>query len=312
MMTTNQISIRSVPRMTWILLFAIGVPFLWAYWSTFAAMGVRWWNDAQYSHGFLVPVFAAGLLWLRRDRLKVEELRPEGWGIGLILAGAVLRMFGAYYFITPFDALSILPCLAGFCVLLGGWAALRWAWPAIAFLFFMMPLPYGLETALAYPLRRIATLTSTYALQTVGFPALAEGTNIYFNDHHLQIAPACSGLGMLLIFFALSTAIALLIERPWPDKLVILVSALPIAVIANIWRIFVTAILFQFASQELAHKVFHDWAGFLMMPVALLLLWGELKILDHLFVVVEHRKITPFDFRAPRTSRRRTGLQGEA
>src|SRR5262249_41631977 len=145
---------------------------------------------------------------------------------------------------------SLLPCLAGLCVLLGGWRALRWAWPAIAFLFFMLPLPYTVETAWAYRLRLTATLTSTFVLQTIGLPAIADGTDIYLAEQiqPLQVAHACSGMGMLLIFFALSTAIVLVINRPWLDKLIILLSAIPIAILANIVRIATIALLYQLSS----------------------------------------------------------------
>jgi exosortase len=271
-------------------LLAFGAVFLWAYWASFHNMANRWWGDAQYSHGFLVPVFAISVLWLRRSLLSTIELRPNWWGLALLLSGIGMRLVGAWYYIEWFDGLSLLPCLAGIAVLLGGWQTLRWCWPAIAFLFFMMPLPYAVETALAFPLRRLATVTSTFALQTVGFGALEEGTDIFVGEQRLQVAPACSGMGMLMIFFALSCAIALVSRRDWIDKLVIVVSALPIAIVSNILRIFLTAVLFEFSTTQVAHAAFHKYAGWLMMVVALALLWLELKILDNLFIMTESRQ----------------------
>jgi len=287
---------RSLPTSIVALLVVLGAGFFWAYWTTLADMAHRWWSDAQYSHGFLVPVFAAAVLWLRRGQLAIDKLRPNWWGLVLLAAGVGLRLGAAWYDLEWFDAMSSMPILAGFAVLLGGWAALAWCWPAIAFLFFMMPLPYAVETALAFPLRRLATTTSTYALQTVGFGALDEGTDIYLNDQRLQVAPACSGMGMLMIFFALSFAIAILIRRPLLDKILIVASAFPIAIASNIMRIFVTAVLFEVSTKEVAHKVFHDWAGFLMMPVGLGILWLELKFLDHLFTTTETRRVSPLAF----------------
>ncbi len=282
-------SVRSIPATLWALLVVFGAALLWAYWTSFHALAGRWWADAQYSHGFLVPVFAASLLWIRREQLNQAKLSPSWWGLALLLTGIGLRLCSAWFYVDWFDFLSLLPCLAGICVLLGGWAALRWAWPAIAFLFFMVPLPYALESALAFPLRRLATVTSTYALQTVGFGALEEGTDIYVGEHRLQVAPACSGLGMLMIFFAMSCAIALLSSRPWPDRLLIIVSAFPIAIVSNMVRIFLTAVLFEFSTAEAAHAAFHKYAGWLMMVVALAMLWLELKVLDRLLIVSETR-----------------------
>jgi exosortase len=208
-----------------------------------------------------------------------------------------------------FDNLSILLCLAGVCLLLGGWPALRWSWPAIAFLIFMMPLPSKLDSALALELRKTATVTSTYTLQTLGLPAVREGTMIYVNDSQIDIAPACSGLGILLTFVTLSTAIVLLTEKPWPDKLVILASAFPIAIIANIVRITMTALLYELNLGDKVNHFFHDAAGWLMMLVALVILGIELKILGFLFVPVAAQRVA-FDFtqagvvphRSPRTA----------
>jgi exosortase len=283
----------------------VGAAVLWAYGSTLLPMVRRWSQNPQYSHGFLVPLFALALLWLRRDKLDSSALRPSWWGLGVLALAVALRLFGAFYFITWFDDLSLLPCLTGLCLLAGGWAALRWAWPSLAFLFFMIPLPYAVETALAHPLRLTATETSAFVLQTLGFPALSEGTDIHLGDQLLQVAPACSGMGMLLVFFTLSTAIALLIDRPWVDKVVIVASAIPIALVANTIRITITGILYQLTTAERAKHFFHDSAGWGMMLVALLLLGLELKILDWMFITEDTSPARAFDFTQPAAPRMR-------
>src|SRR5262249_17465649 len=152
-------------------------------------------------------------------------------------AGIGLRLVGVKYNFAYLEPLSLLPCLASLCLLLGGVTALRWSWPAIAFLFFMIPLPHNLSLSLAGPLQRIATEASTFALQVLGRPALAEGNVILLNDVELNIVEACSGLRMLVIFFALATAVVLVIQRPLWEKLLIVGSAVPIALATNILRI---------------------------------------------------------------------------
>jgi exosortase len=270
--------------LTLVLLAASAAALLWVYWGPFVQMAGHWLNDPHYSHGFIVPIFSLLLLRMRRPMLADAVLRPSWWGLALLAAGTALRLYGAYYAISWFEQISLLPCLAGLALLLGGWPVFRWSWPAIAFLGFMVPLPYFLETMLARQLRQVATLTSVYAIQTIGLPALAEGTDIKLNEHTLHVAPECIGLGMLLVFFALSTGFVLLSKRPWLDKLVILLSAVPIAVIANIIRITATAVLFEFSFTKAAHEVIHKWAGYIMMLVALALLWLELKLLEKLFI----------------------------
>jgi exosortase len=258
---------------------------LWAYWSTLTSLAAVWSENPNYSHGFLVPLFSAVLLWLRRDLLTGVSFAFRWWGIAWLAFGTAVRLAGVFFFFARdwFDTASLLLCLSGVFVLLGGSQALRWSWPAIAFLIFMIPLPYRLEVALTLPLQRIATVWSVYALQTLGFPALAEGNVILLNDTRIGVAEACSGLSMLISFFALSTALALVMKAPLLDKLVIVFSALPIGLVSNVVRITATGALSETVSSKVAHDVYHNWAGWLMMPLALGMLWIESRLVARLF-----------------------------
>jgi exosortase len=257
----------------------------WALWSSFQVMAARWAHDPQYSHGYIVPIFSIVLLWMRRETFPAGQIRMSLWGLLLLIVGLAVRLAAAMLYVEWFDFLSLIPCLMGVVLLCFGWSVARWAAGAIAFLVFMIPLPHTIETALRGPLRKLGTSLSTYVMQTFGMPVFAEGNVIVMDSHQIGVAEACSGLRMLVIFFALSTAVAMVSQRPWWERLIIVVSAVPIALIANISRITVTGILYQTTSAELAEKVFHDLAGWLMMPLGLVLLGIESWILSRLFIV---------------------------
>ncbi len=267
------------------LVLVLGVLGLtWAYWTTLGQAAEKWAHDPQYSHGYLVPIFAAALLWLRRHQYPAATIRPSWWGLPLLAAGIALRLAGAHYFFVWIDAISLLPLLAGIVCMIGGWPLCKWMLPSIAFLAFMIPMPYSFEVMMADPLQRLATVTSTFALQTLGLPAIADGKVILLNEVHIGIVEACSGLRMMVIFFALSTAVALVIRRPLWERIVIAASAVPIAVVVNITRITVTGVLHDTVGSEIADAVFHDLAGWLMMPCALILLGIELAFLNRLII----------------------------
>jgi exosortase len=257
---------------------------LWSFWTTLAAMVDRWSRDPQYSHGFLVPIFALMVLWFRGDRLNTLTWEPSFLGLPLLLAGALLRLYAIRRDIAPLDAFALLPTLFGLVLLVGGRSVLRWSWPALAFLGFMIPLPFFLEGALALPLQHVATAMSTYLLQTFGYPAIAEGNVILIDQVRLGVVEACSGLKMLTTFFALSTALALISTAPLGDKIALVVSAAPIAVIANVARITVTGMVYHGLGEGDTQAVLHDLSGWLMPPLAFLLLWLELRFLKKLFV----------------------------
>jgi len=258
---------------------------VWAFLPTLVDLVQTWNSDPQYSHGFLAPIFAALLLWLRRGRLDRAALRPSWGGLAPLAAGVALRLGGAFFYFTWLEQFALLPCAAGIVLLAGGRAAWRWAWPSVLFLIFMIPLPFTVATLLSSPLQTLATVSSAYVMQVIGMPALADGNVILLDDQRIDIAEACSGLRMLMVFFALAVAFVLVVRRPWPDKLTLLASAVPIALVSNIARIVLTGVLFATGVKSAAvHAFFHDAAGWLMMPFALLLFWLELKVLSRLLI----------------------------
>jgi exosortase len=258
---------------------------LWVCWPTLARWQHRWASDAQYSHGYFVPAFALLLLWLRRPLLRGEPARGSAWGLVLLAFACALRLTGAFFYFVWVEQIAVLPLLAGVCALAGGGKALRWAWPAIAFLAFMVPLPGRLDGALAHPLQRVGTEASAYVLQVLGVPAVAEGNVLLLSEVELGVVEACSGLRMLIVFFALSTGVALVIQRPLAERVLVVLSAAPIAVVVNVLRIVSTALLYEWGRSALAEAVYHDLAGWLMMAVAVGLLWAELRLLERVLVV---------------------------
>src|SRR5262245_35443119 len=201
-----------------VVVASVGALLAWAYWATFLDLAHRWSSDPQYSHGYLVPAFALFLLWHRRRYLSDVSFTLSGWGVALLAVATLVRLAGAFVFLPWLDAASLVICLAAGVVLVGGPRSLRWAWPALAFLLFMLPLPYRFQTALALPLQRVATQASTFLLQTAGLPALAEGNVILLKDTQVGVVEACNGLSMLVTFFALATAVTILLSRHWLHK----------------------------------------------------------------------------------------------
>ena len=290
----------ALPLTAWLSAAALGVCLLWSYWPTLTAMAQAWSHDPVYSHGYLVPLFALVLLWTRRQELEEKSYQPDwAWGCFFLFLATALRLGGTYFYYPWFEAISLLPCLAGLCLLLAGRTGFAWSWPAIGFLFFMMPLPYRLETGMRQPLQRLATEVSTYVLQALGCPAYAEGNIIVLQNARLGVEEACSGLSMLLVFVALAAAVTMLIRRPLWEKGLILLSAIPIAVVANVGRIATTGLLFQLGKSREAQLVFHDLAGWLMMPLGLVMIGIELKVLAHLLVVPEASKPLPITLARP-------------
>jgi exosortase len=233
-----------------------------------------------------VPLFSLVLLFWWRQPSSPVNFSARIAGLILLVTSLAMRLVVARYRIITIDMYTFVPALAGAVLLGGGWSVFRWAWAPVAFLIFMYPLPDEATRYLLGPLQTLATMVSTYAIQTLGVDAIREGNQIVVGERHLGVVDACSGLRMLTIFIALSVAIVRLGELTWYENLVILGSAIPIALAVNAIRITLTGVMYTI-DPDLDEKIFHDWAGYFMMPLALGMLYLVQKLLTSLFVPEE-------------------------
>jgi len=242
------------------------------------------WENPQYSHGWIVPICALALLfWWRRPITPVDRSARLA-GLGLLAGTFLLRLACAYFRIITIDMYTFVPAVAGIVLLAGGWSMFRWAWAPVATLIFMYPLPDEATRYLLGPLQTLATMVSTFALQTFGLDAYREGNRIILGETQvLGVVDACAGLRMLTIFVWLAIMIVLVSDGEWWENLIIAGSAIPIALIVNSTRITVTGVMYTI-NPELAEKIFHDWAGYFMMPMALGLLFAVQWLLGRLVV----------------------------
>jgi exosortase len=259
----------------------------WSYAPSFASLASRWSRDPNYSFGFLVIPIALAIAWQRRGLLDRERMHPRWWGFLPLVAILGARVFLYEWNEQYIETATIPLVVAGLALALGGWHLLKVLLPAVVFLFFMLPLPPSINTFLADPLQRLATIGSVTVLQVIGLPVLAEGNVITIGAEPLEVAQACNGLSMLLSFVTLITAMVILMPRPLWERLVLLASAIPIALVTNIIRIVVTAWCYHHLGHETGEKVSHDAAGLAMPAIALALAFVELKVLSWLVVEVE-------------------------
>ncbi len=278
----------AAPRIPVWQLAALAGLLAWAYLPMLRVFFNKWLNDPQYSHGFLVPFFSAWLLW----KSAPTALSPRPWlGAGLLILVVGMRTAAGTLLFHQLDAASFLVCLFAMVLAAGGMPLLKRTAPAIAFLIFMVPLPYELERNVGQPLKNAATISSTYLLQILGQPAIRDGNLILIDEVRLGVVDACSGLKMMVTFAAFSVGAALLMQRSRFEKLMVLLGIIPIAIAANVLRITATGIAYTMTTDKGTIEFIHDLFGWLMMPVGLAFLGLEAWVLKRL--VVEADKAHP-------------------
>ena len=268
----------------WIVIACLVPLLMYSYWPGLLNARSSW-DNPQYQHGWIVPVVTVLLLfWWRKPVTPVANSARLA-GFGLLVASFLLRLFCASYRIVTIDMYSFVPALAGVFLIAGGWSMFRWAWAPILSLIFMYPLPDEATRYLLGPLQTVATIVSTYSLQTLGFDAYRDGNRIILGDGQvLGVVDACSGLKMLTIFLWLAVMLIMVGGLEWWENLVIAASAIPIALVCNATRITTVGVMYNY-NAEMAEG-FHDSlpAAIMMMVMAVGMLVLLMKVLSYLVV----------------------------
>lgn len=255
---------------------------------------VSQWDDPSWSHGFLIPLFSLYFLHQKKnDILAIKECRPS-WFVGLFCLLFFLFLYPVNVVMLQFaygDKLIPIALIGSVVLFIGGWKMLKITWLPIAYLFFAMPLPGRLYFQLTNPMRQLAAQAATIVLNWVPqLEATVQGSTIdviYQNvrmEPGLDVADACSGMRLVMAFVALGVAMAYLHWRPVWQRLVLLASTLPIAILCNIIRVTITGFIYILGNPKYAQGAYHDALGMLMLPLAFILYGGLAWLMSNLFI----------------------------
>ena len=265
---------------------AVATCFLWAYWNpTVVSLWRLWLRSDEFSSGLLVPFLAVYILWSRWRTLKGVAVRPAVfWGIAAFAAAQAMRFFGLWLMYGSAENLSLVASICALVLLLFGWKVVWRVWPVLAFLLLMLPFPHRVQGWITQPLQRWATSSAVFGLEMLGFEVGRQGNVINLNGTMVAVAEACNGLRMLTAFVVIAALVALVVERRWWEKAIIVASSVPIAFACNTLRLVITAIAFTRLNTEAWEKAFHDFGGLAMMPVALAMVMGLLWLMGQVVV----------------------------
>lgn len=262
-----------------------------SYWTTLTELARDWKSSEDYSAGAFVPLVAIYLLWEKRSLLKTQEVRPFWPAALIVLAAEAARYKGLLDLRQSVERYAFVLEVIGLVWWIGGGALFRRVFWILAFLFLMVPLPGRVHNAISNPLQAHATTAANFVLDLAGIVVRREGNILTLNDRvQVGVVEACSGLRMMTTFLIVAAFLALSIRRPAWQKIVLVMSSVPVAIACNVVRVVATAwLLLATDGSRAVEKYFHDFAGYAMMPVAVVLLVGELWLLSKL--VVEDRPV---------------------
>ena len=276
---------------------------------TFATVLVKlshdWWSDENYSHGLLIPFIIAYILWTQRRKFAAEQTRPSvlfgGLAVALALFGLWTGVAGAELYA---QRMSLVLLIAGTVVYFGGFGFLRLVLVPLGLLILAIPIPAIIFNKIAFPLQLFASRVAVWSMTVVGIPVLRQGNVIElkplnsFNTQKLEVVEACSGIRSMMTLLTLAVVFAYFTyprsgDSPGPPgrfgwlrsygfwrSLIIVLSAVPIAILTNAARVSGTGILSYHYGTKVAEGFFHTFEGWAIYVVAFLILFGIGWILD--------------------------------
>ncbi len=259
------------------VVLAVGV--LWLYHNVLSSLVRQWASDDNYSHGFFVLPLAAFFVWERRAALAAATPRPSLFGLGLIAGSLGLFVAGTLGVELFLTRIALIGTLAGVVLFVWGREHTRILAFPLAFLLLMVPLPAIVFNQIAMPLQLLASSVGESAIRVAGIPVLREGNVLKLPATSLEVVEACSGIRSLVSLTMVAIVLGYFAERETLRRVAIALSAVPIAILANAFRVAGTGIAAQWIGPSAARGFFHTFSGWCMFVVAFAALVGVQRML---------------------------------
>jgi exosortase len=279
---------------TWVQIGVLGSLFCAVYWVV-----LRWlwdkanpfYGEANWGHAICIPLIGLYYLYIHRDELMSLPTKGQWSGLGVLIGGLILFAYGIWPGQNQFvQGCAMIMTLFGVVVLLAGWQVMKIAWFPIAYLGCGVPWPPLVYSYIASPLQLLAAQVAVFILRICGVSAQHAGTKIHMMGaiseppRTLNVAEACAGLRSLMTFITVGAAIAFLSARPLWQKIIITISAIPIAIFCNVMRVAGQGLLDHYISHELSESFAHQFVGLIMLIPAFFLILLVGWVLDHLII----------------------------
>ncbi len=247
---------------------------LWTYWPILPGLVAQWWNEPDYSHGFLIPIISLGFVWFRRNQLASIEIQPGYSGLLVMSMALMLYVAGNVGADLFLQRISLILMLSGILVFMAGWSMFKALLFPLGYLLLAVPLPQIIFNSIAFPLQLLAARIATDTMQALWVPVLREGNIMHLASVSLDVEEACSGIRSLFSLLAIGVLFAQLTTKKLTPRLLMALAVIPIAIAANVFRVTTTGLLAHYLSVEVAMGFFHQLGGIAVFAVALLFFFG--------------------------------------
>jgi len=242
-------------------LILLSILLIGIYFQVIIELVVQWWDDPNYSHGFLIPLVSGFFVWKARKKLGTLPTQNSNWGLLVLVVGLGLYVVGTAameYFSVRF---SMVVVVIGLVLYFGGKKFLKTLWFPLVFLAFMIPIPYVIYYSVTFPMQLFSSKLACEFLQLSGLSVMRQGNVIHLPNYSLEVIEACSGLRSLMTLSALGAAVAYMTQKSLVGGVIVFFSSIPIAIGANVFRLVITALGAFLISPKFAEGFLHEASG---------------------------------------------------
>ena len=262
----------SLPPLWWKLGVMLAL-LAWLYGPILWRLARQWLSDPNFSHGIFVPVFALFVVWQKRKEIREITPAPSWSGLPILVGGLLMLVLGVLGAELFFSRSSLLVVIAGLVILFWGWPTFRAVLFPWACLILMIPIPALIFQKVTFPMQIFASKIAAALLPLAGVPVYREGNIITLPNKPLEVVQACSGIRSLLTLITLAIIYGYLLEKRKSIRILLALSAVPIAILANSLRIVGTGLLVQYWDPDKAEGFYHTFQGLLIFVVSLAMLF---------------------------------------
>ena len=257
------------------------------YSRTFTWLIESWMNDPYYSHGFLVPLISGYVIYKKQATIGDVGREPSNIGLLFLIPGLLMHGIGQFWTIKFLSGFSLIVVIIGLVLLIYGSEVMKTVLFPVLFLTFMVPIPPSFM--FSFELQTFSSIFATHLVNLFGIGAINAGSEIYLESCSFVVGAPCSGLRSIISLLSLATIYSYILEGNILARVLVVLSAIPIAIFANILRISSILVVADIYGSDTAMSFFHNFSGLLSFGLSLIMLlavgrwFGRLKIREELF-----------------------------
>jgi exosortase len=228
-----------------------------------------WDADEEFSYGFFIVPVTLALIWWRFGAFRRSAGRGAPAGLLLVLGALAVYLVAQRVGINAVAGWAVVPLLWGVVVFLWGWAAGRGLAFPIGFLAFGLGVYRGLLDTLGFALQKITAYGAAAMGQALGVAVARDGLTLKGANFEFIVAQACSGMSSLLSLLALASLWIYFARGTLPARVAIILSVLPLVIVANTTRVAIVVFVASHFGQEAAEGFFHGASSLVLFGLAL-------------------------------------------